>query len=586
MTSPKDLTPSSPREDIQVVQALLAEVQEVVHSLTKTLKIFRTYPRDNSTSISAVDELTRTLCTYLGRRQKLELFVERHELQWQGVPVYSERDQRKSFALKLDLNGVRRLVFYNGLGRLEVTGLLEALTAELDEQSLEDDLVTLLWEKQLSHIKVYVLDEMSGGHDGFDASLLPSDDLEGAPEDGVSEGSSQKSSPAPSSDGTRGGEPLLPTICAATKAKLHPLTEEQAGALRETTEKEASHDVSEDFTEILFDILQTEPQEELLGNILKVLIDLVMMYVKGALFARSADILGRLRALAADEETAKDLRARVTEQLQLLADPTCITAILETLQDQAGVSQEELSRFLMMLPAAAASELCALMKCEPYRDTVRSAIMYLAKDDPKVLASKLASMDIQTAENVLTMLEEVAQPELIQAMFRPLTDAEGPVKLASVNLLSRLKGTVARDLLLSYVASGDATLRKAALKALGGFGEFPGPATALRQQVMDRNLHARTLDEKKSLLVTIAKLESRHAVEFLGNLLAARRWFEKRSHAETRACAALALGEIDDDRARDILARHTSDKAETVRTATHLALSRSMKTAAAVGSQT
>jgi HEAT repeat protein len=551
--------------------------------LAKTLKIFRTYPRENAASVHAVDELTRVFCEHLLKHQSLELFVERSELQWQGVPVYSEPDPRKSVALKLDRNGVRRIEFHDGITRAEMVSLLEALTTEVDEESLEDDIVTLLWEKQLSHVKVYVLDEMSTGQEAFDDNMVSADEPQGAPREGSSEGSTSKSTSGASWDGSPSTGVILPTLCAATKAKLHPLTEEQTATLHGMTSKEASHDVSEDLTDILFDVLRGEAQKEVTGNALKVLIDLVMMCVKDGLFGRSADVLGRLRALAAGEDVDKDVRGRITQQLLSMADPSSTKTILDTLRDRGDINQVDLGRFLTMLPTAAAGALCEMIRVEPYGDIVLSAVKYLVKDDPKVLTSKLASSDVAMAKGVLAILEQVAGPELTQAIFDPLMAAEIPVKLASVNLLLKLKGKAAQDLLLNYVASADAVLRKAALKAVAGLGEPQGPVAVLREQLTDKNLSSRTLDEKKSLLVTLAKIESHHAIALLQGILAGRRWFEKSGHAETRACAALALGEIDDDRAREILERYSSDKAEAVRTATRLVLSRGAKTAATVG---
>jgi hypothetical protein len=581
MTLENNPLDATTKEDIHVDEALLAEVREVVHTLAKTLKIFRTYPRENAASVHAVDELTRVFAEHLSRHQSLELFVERTELQWQGVPVYSESEQRKSLALKLDRNGVRRVEFHDGITRDEVVSLLEAITTEVDEGSLEDDLVTLLWEKQLSHVKVYVLDEMSTGEDAFDESLVSADEPTGAPREGASEGSPSRSTSGASWDGTPGEGVVLPTLCAATKAKLHPLTEEQAAALHDMSLKEASHDISEDLTDVLFDVLRIETQEEVTSNVLKILIDLVMMYVKDGLFARSADILGQLRALAAGEDVDKEVRGRITQQMLSLADPSRIKTVVDTLREHGEINKAELGRFLTMLPAAAAGDLCHIMKLEAYSDVARSAIQHLVKDDPKVLTAKLAVSDVSMAKNVLSILEQVADTALTQAMFDPLMAAEIPVKLASVELLSKLKGRVARELLLSYVASPEATLRKAALKALGGLGEPQGPATALRTEA-GKNLDDRSLDEKKSLLMTLAKLEAHHAIVFLESILAERRWFEKPGHAETRACAALALGQIDDDRAREVLGRYVSDKAQAVRAATRLALG-GAKTGAAAG---
>lgn len=573
-------------DDIEVDEELLAKVQKAIHTLAKTLKIFRTYPRENTISINAIDELTNAFTKFLDRNESLELFVDRHELQWCGIPVYSETDQRTSFALRLDRDGVRRLVFHAGIEQKEVVGLLEALTTEIDEGSLEDDMVSLLREKQLSHVKVYVLDDLSSGEAGFDEGLVAASDSGDAPTHGTSRGSSSSSSPGPAlaEDADDGGATQT-ALCSATKAKLQPLTDKHAMKLKIMTEREETYDLSEDLTDILFDILQSETHEETYVNAMKVLVELVMVNIRIASFGQAADVLGRLRALAATEEVDKGVRARLVERLQALADKTRMDTLIKTLRDLEGVDKGDLSRFLTMLPASAAPHLCELMDLERYDDIAQTAVKHLVKDNPKVLTPKLAGPNVETAKKVLAILEQLADDQLAPALLDPLTAAQDIVKEASVHLLTKLKGPTARQLLLNYVTADNPTLRKTALKGLGQSDGTAGPAAALRAHIAARDFSDRTLAEKKSLLTTLARLETYHALDVLGEILTRKKWFEKQTHADTRACAALALGEIDDDRARVLLEQHLSDKSEAVKTAARLALSKNQQTTATVGSR-
>ena len=575
MAASQNITmPGETDADAKVDEALLAEVQHVVFELTKTLKIFRTYPRENTISVNAIDELTRTFGKYLDKHKALELFVDRHELQWRGVPVYSEPDHRKSIAVKLDRDGVRRLVFCDDINREEVFGLLEALTVEIDEGSLEDDLVTVLWEKQFEHVKVYVLDDITA-EAGFDDDLLAAS---------ISEIPEDIASTLPPGEES-GGASAQAAICDATKAKLPTLDEQQAATLEDMTEKEEYNDISSDLADILFDILQSNTEEQLQGNALKVLTGLVLMHVRGLSLKDAADILGQLRAFAVDDELGKELRAQIVEHLQSLAEEQHMQLIIETLEQHEGIDEAGLSRFLMMLPAAAAPDLCEVMEIERYDTVIRQTLKHLVKDDPAALTAKLAEPNVEMAKKILGILESVADPSLAEALARPLAAAEIPVKIASVKLLEGLKGVETRDLLLGYVTADDASLRKTALKALTGFGQFVGPAAPLRQQVLFKRFDNWTLDEKKNLLTTLARLESHHAIEFLEEILDGKKWFERRNHAETRACAALALGEIDDDRTRAAVERHLSDRSVAVRVAARLAFNRIKKEAAEVGAK-
>ena len=155
---------SADPKQVEAVTNLLAE-------LTKTVKIFRTYPCDNSMSIAAVDKLTGSLTSYFETSAELELFVGRDQLLFNSETVYEDNNPRRSMAVKLDRDGVRRLVLSPGITREEIVDFLDVLTTELDEDSLADDIVTLMWDKQFTHLKIFVLDE-STDEERYDASKV------------------------------------------------------------------------------------------------------------------------------------------------------------------------------------------------------------------------------------------------------------------------------------------------------------------------------------------------------------------------------------------------------------------------------
>ncbi|HUV38722.1 MAG TPA: hypothetical protein VMY39_03870, partial [Planctomycetota bacterium] len=398
--------------------------------------------------------------------------------------------------------------------------------------------------------------------------------LDGAPSEGTSAGSTSSAAPALGApDGS--GDPMAQlALCAAAKAKLHPVSEQQAQELKIAASQEEKVDVAQDLEDILFDVLVVEPQEDVSTNALKVLIELAMMYVKQTAFSVASEILERLRSLAANEQVEHGIRALVVEQLQSLGDPRRVEVLVETLKCDVTVNLNDLARFLKILPAPAAPGLCELMEIERYDEVIREAIAHLIREDPTVLTGHLAGPNVEMARKVLGILERVADASVGPALVDPLTSAETPVQLASVKLLAKIKGAPARELLLHYVAGEAPELRRHALETLGKFEAGGGPAVVLRQQVMSGDFHGRSLQEKKVLLVTLAKLEAHHAVEFLGMLVGETKWFEKTHHVESRACAALALGEIPGGAARALLEKHASDKHETVRTAVKVALSR------------
>ena len=53
-----------------------------------------------------------------------------------------------------------------GLDNSELLSFLDALNTNLDPEKTDDDMVTLLWEKNLQHITYFVIDEAAAVGEG------------------------------------------------------------------------------------------------------------------------------------------------------------------------------------------------------------------------------------------------------------------------------------------------------------------------------------------------------------------------------------------------------------------------------------
>ncbi len=568
--------PLNTDETPSVDPRLLAEAKEAVDFLTKTAKVFRTYPRENNISISAIDNLHRSFSAYLEKHESLELFVNQHELLFEGVTVYSETDPRRSFALKLDRDGVRRIMFYKDIQRSEIVGLLDSLTAEVGDESLEDDIVTLLWEKQLAHVKVFVLDDFATGESGFDPGLVGGGDMKGTDEaSGSDQISRRRAAAVLEGSGAASSEHTgLPELCVATKEKIHPLTAEQCVTLEDLTKKEEAHDVSDDLEDILFDILKMETDTEVYTNAVKVLAELSLEYVKNASLGMAADLVGRLRTFAGTEGTRPEVRKQIDAQIRTFGEPARAAAVVDALMAHDNLRVSDLSRFFMVLPCEAAPELCELLEIERYEKPVRLALRDLVKNNPKVLAPKLLGSSGETTVRLLSVLDGLVDEDFVLELAEPLVAADDELRAACTKLLMSVKCPTSQDLLTEFAVSDNGTLRRNALRALVAFPPQDVPVHALRAEAQRKDFDERALDEKKMLFLALAKLEGRLASEFLADVVGRRPWFEKDHHAETRACAALALGEIDDESAIEAIRPYISDRSEAVRTAVRIALSR------------
>jgi hypothetical protein len=104
-----------------------------------------------------------------------------------GKPIYESTETRESLAFLLYKDGVREIRFLRGLEDQEILDLLDVLRRGEQASRLEDDIVTLLWQKEFAHISYYATDEFMESnavplnYDEYQAGLEFSPPAEGPP---------------------------------------------------------------------------------------------------------------------------------------------------------------------------------------------------------------------------------------------------------------------------------------------------------------------------------------------------------------------------------------------------------------------
>jgi hypothetical protein len=132
----------------------------LVQVLVKTLKSLLLYPRNNPIPKEFKKKLHQSFRDFLDSNEELRLEVKHSQLIYRERAVYEDQDREEGMAYALHKDGIRELVFIKGLEQEELGQFLETIELCLKSADLEDDLVTLLWEKDLDHIKYLVVDDL------------------------------------------------------------------------------------------------------------------------------------------------------------------------------------------------------------------------------------------------------------------------------------------------------------------------------------------------------------------------------------------------------------------------------------------
>src|SRR5574340_1507326 len=141
---------------------------EIFKSMTKTLKTFKAYLPNNPIYQKFAAELLEKFNSFFEMQDTLPLTVEQFSLLFNGKEVFHSEDRTDNIALMLFVDGIREICFHKGITLNEMVSFVDIFKIASEGQNLEDDVVTLLWEKNPEHITYSV-------SEGFIEEGLPVD---------------------------------------------------------------------------------------------------------------------------------------------------------------------------------------------------------------------------------------------------------------------------------------------------------------------------------------------------------------------------------------------------------------------------
>lgn len=154
--------------DAETVDPVMVKsVSSWMNQLIRTIKTCRLYDGNNPTVVRFREDLGLELRSLLERVGEMTLDVGTHALHFRGEKVFSPSSREDNIAAALHRDGIRGLTFLPGIEARELETFLDQLLLVTGPRQTEDDLVTLLWEANLSSIVLNTV-PIEGDVDGGD----------------------------------------------------------------------------------------------------------------------------------------------------------------------------------------------------------------------------------------------------------------------------------------------------------------------------------------------------------------------------------------------------------------------------------
>jgi HEAT repeat protein len=568
-----------------------SQVEELMQLLGKALRAHQLYLPNNPVYQKAMENLRVAFAHLWESTDDLVLDVGEGELRWEGTVVYSSGSRSESIAWVLFKDGVRSVTLRPGVEQEEIVKLCEVLhRARALQAEDNDDLLTLLWEKDFQHLQ-YQFQEMVG--EGGGGPAIPSQhDLQagGRPalfvQQGITEEVDEGGEEGEEGEGEpgEGGDTATATARRAGIVKasdfnttLYFLDEKEIGWIKSAVDEEYAQDLRRNVLAMLFDVMELQTYATVRTELISI-VESFLPYLLGAAdFGAVGYVLRESRAtLERARELLPEHRQALEKLPARLSEEQALSQLLQSLDEAAALpSQDELGELFRELRGDALPTLFGWLpklNNARVREVIESAVQRLAAANAPMVVQVIQGRDANAVVAAIRVAGRLKLAPTVGALGQGLAHAEPVVRVAAVQALAEIASPAALQALEKGLDDADREVRLASVRVIG-LHKSRNALPKITAVVQGKSVRERDLTEKMAFFEAYGLMVGEPGVEALDAILNAAGGFLKRKEdPETRACAAMALGRIGSEAAKASLLRASQDKEAIVRNAVNRAI--------------
>jgi hypothetical protein len=538
-----------------------ALVEELLSLVGKGLRAVQLYLPNNPVYQRAIENV-RVACRKIWQAtDELVFDVQEIELRWESAVVYRNDQKNESIAWTLFKDGVRSVTLRPGVEETELVRFMQVLhQARTLSADAPDDLLTLLWQEDFQYLS-YTFREL-------------------ALDTGTPLESGEPSSAAPVEVRQQVEQEVAPRRDTVSvdefDTTLYFLDDQEIAYLQGEVEREYAQDLRHNVLSLLFDLLELQTYGTVRAELISIVENFIPYLLGSGDFHSVAYILHELRVvLQGGRELIPEHRQALETIPARLSQPEALSQLLQSL-DEATVhpTEEELGDLFKELKPEALLTLAGWvprLSNERVKMLVKRSAERLATQNGAEVLKALASADPGTVLEMVRLAGRLRLTGAPEGMGRLLQEGNRETKLAVVDALTSIASPTALRLLEGAVGDSDRDVRIAAVRFLSSRGHR-GALQRVESMITGGKLRQADLTEKMAFFEAFGALAGSAGIAGLERLLVPRGLLARREDAETRACAAMALGKIRSPEARVVLERASQDKDALVRNAVSRAL--------------
>jgi len=519
--------------DEKVLEEEVKSTKALIQTFLQTLKAYRLYKPDHPLLSKFLDRLRNDFDHYFDEFESFSLQVGEYQLSFRGKVVYDSEDVKESLAFAFYKDGVREIRFFQGLEFKEIVDFLNIVRKSDSVNRLEDDLVTLLWEKDFSHIAITTVDDFSEGS----SILVPAteeDFLKGleysAPgKEGVEENVlieeniKQTTSPSP-------GKALAQTF-QLTPDEMKEVNQE----IQQEQQPEHLYVLIDHLVEILLHLGEDMDAYE---NLVSYFERMIESLLKGRDIERAVSLLMNLRKIKDSIAKEEKQVLAIRRILETSCNPHSIELVGMAMRGSEEMDPEPILQYLQLLTEEAIPPLCHLLgglESPKWRKVVTDLLIELSRGDIQPLAKFLSDRNPFVVRQILSILERIGDPSTVKYLGNLVTHGDSKVRETTLQLLTQL-GDKGKDLIQKFLKDPVAGIRAKASIILAKTVRKQA-VKPLMEIILSEEFYKRDYEEKASFFKALGETGSQEVIPILQKIASKKMLFNKAKWDEMRACA-------------------------------------------------
>lgn len=503
----------------------IKSAKDIIQALLKARKNLRLYPSNNPMYTKTVDETYRKFEEYFEFEDEFPLRITRNEIILDGDPIYQGSGKDENLALFLFRDGLRELAFKKGMDEEELREFLEILAYDYEREDVEDDVVTLMWQKEFQNIR-YVAD---------DAILTEDENYEEEAVRQATEGSGEEDFLKKAYEEAAAEEDVRPTA-------ILPISDKDLSDLIRDIERDAG-DKKARLVDVLFDMLGEAESIEEYSDIAHILNNAVEYCIRHRDPENALKILRRAKE-SQDATGDEELKKQLNLILFSAGSSKAVKAIGELLDSGEGVNESQLDEYVGFLERNAIPHFISLLgelKTISARKSAINALAFLGKKDIAAVAKGLRDEKWYVVRNVICVFRKIGDSRAVDYLLKTVRHEDKRVKKEVLKTLGELGGQAAAQTIKDGLSDPDVSVRTAAVKAIGAVGSGYAKKAVLGK-VAEKGFLNAEFNEKKEFFEVLSRWNDSEVVGFLLKTVKRKPLFKRAKFNELKACAAYSLG--------------------------------------------